>query len=252
MSYLTDDDFERIARNLRVNLDIDDELRLDVIDVVQKLKHRGDIADYVRVPDHRMLDADAKFNPDDRNLYLQESTYNAAKRGEPRARWTVAHEIGHIALEHRRTRNRSSLPAEIERIAPTIRRDETQAHKLAAAFLAPFHRADFSLETTATQLADRFGISLSAATRRVEELAPMFRRLLGIQRPLPQGVVDFLAEAQRKGHKVMSLAPVEFVRERFETPRYEGELCPVCSNFRMVRAGTSMRCDFCGAITGHD
>jgi hypothetical protein len=80
----------------------------------------------------------------------------------------------------------------------------------------------------------------------------MYRRLRGIQRPLPQGVIDFLTEAQRKGHKVTSLASVEFVPERFDLPRYEGELCPVCSNFSMVRYGPSMRCDLCGAVTGDD
>lgn len=210
MPYLPDEDFERKARKMRVALGIDDQLCPDVIDVVQKLKHRGSITDYVRVPDHLMQEAEAKFDPCDRKLYLRESTYCAARKCEPRARWTVAHEIGHIALHHDRARNRSTLPTEIEQIAPTIRRDETQAHKFAAAFLAPYHRANFSLEMTSNEVAKLFGISLPAATRRVQELGRIYRKLRGIQRPLPKGVVDFLAEAQRKGHKITSLELYQF------------------------------------------
>jgi hypothetical protein len=34
--------------------------------------------------------------------------------------------------------------------------------------------------------------------------------------------------------------------------RYEGEACPNCSEFKMVRIGTQMRCDACSATTGED
>jgi Zn-dependent peptidase ImmA (M78 family) len=251
VTYIADEDFERIARNWRVKLDVDDQLRPNMTDVIQRLKYKG-FADYLRVPDALLPDKEANFNPHDRKLYIRESTYKAAETGDPRARWTIAHEIGHIALNHQQSRNRSSMPTEIERIAPTIRRDESQAHKFAAAFLAPFHRGDFSLEVTAKQLVDRFGISLPAAIKRVEELSRMYRRLHGIKRPLPQSVVDFLAVAQRKGHQVKTLGTMEFAFEQTEPFRYEGELCPVCNNFRMIRTGISMKCEFCGAITGNE
>jgi|SRR5713101_8995162 len=163
MSYLEDEDFERAAQILRVKFGIDDQLRLDVIDVLRKLKHHGQIVDYVRVPDMSLPDAEAQYDPDKGIIYLRESTYLAAQRGDSRARWTVAHEVGHVALNHQRTRNRSSASRSIEKIAQTIRRDEAQAHRFAAALLAPFHRANFSLQTTAQQVAMRFDISLAAA-----------------------------------------------------------------------------------------
>jgi ribonucleoside-diphosphate reductase alpha chain len=31
---------------------------------------------------------------------------------------------------------------------------------------------------------------------------------------------------------------------------YEGDPCPVCGNFTLVRSGTCMRCDTCGSTTG--
>jgi ribonucleoside-diphosphate reductase alpha chain len=31
---------------------------------------------------------------------------------------------------------------------------------------------------------------------------------------------------------------------------YEGEACPECMNFTLVRNGTCMKCDTCGSTTG--
>ena len=31
---------------------------------------------------------------------------------------------------------------------------------------------------------------------------------------------------------------------------YEGEACPECGNFTLVRNGTCMKCDTCGSTTG--
>ena len=247
MALLADDPIEELARALRINLRVDDQLRPDMIEVIERFKCQGYIADYVRVPDGLMLDAEAKFNPHERKLYLRESIYRSAAQGHPRARWTLAHEVGHVALRHQQIRNRSTIGIEIERKVPSIRRDEVHAHKFAAAFLVPFHRADFSLATTPAQLAERFGVSIVAAARRIEELASMYRHLHGIRRPLPPGVVDFLREAQRKGAKITSLEPLNVEPN---SPLYEGDPCPTCCNFRMVRLGTITKCDYCGTTTG--
>jgi ribonucleoside-diphosphate reductase alpha chain len=51
-----------------------------------------------------------------------------------------------------------------------------------------------------------------------------------------------------------SLAPqVETVAEKRAEARmkgYVGESCPECGNFTMVRNGTCLKCDTCGATTG--
>jgi Zn-dependent peptidase ImmA (M78 family) len=252
MAYLEDDDFERGAQILRVKLGIDDQLRLDVIDVLQKLKHHGYIVDYVRVPDTALPEADAQYNPDKRIIYLRESTYSAAQCGDRRAKWTVAHEVGHVALNHKQTRNRSIAPRSIEKISQAIRRDEVQAHKFAAAFLAPFHRANFSPLTTAQQIATRFNISLSAANQRIEEFARIYRRLNGLARPLPSSVIDFLQSAQRKGHMIKNSTLADGFSALGPLARYEGDACPNCNEFKLVRRGISKTCDGCGAITGDD
>jgi hypothetical protein len=58
---------------------------------------------------------------------------------------------------------------------------------------------------TPQELVERFDISLHAATIRIQELARMNRRKLGIKRPLPPGVRAFLEDAKRAGHHITSL-----------------------------------------------
>jgi len=52
---------------------------------------------------------------------------------------------------------------------------------------------------TAEELAERFDISISAAKIRLQELERMERRKTGRKRQLPQSVVEFLREAEKKG-----------------------------------------------------
>ena len=45
--------------------------------------------------------------------------------------------------------------------------------------------------------------------------------------------------------------PMEFAKDRFptlplRTPNYDGEVCPECGNFNMVRNGTCLNCATCG------
>ncbi len=57
MVYYSDEDFEQLAKLLREALGLDDQIKLDVIEFLRRLKRKGYIADYVRVPDSAMLDA---------------------------------------------------------------------------------------------------------------------------------------------------------------------------------------------------
>jgi hypothetical protein len=103
-----DADIERVARQFRKKLGIDDQLRPDMTTVIIKLKDHGLIKNYVRVPDHEMPDDEACFDSEDKLLYIRESKFCAAsamytyrETERRRARFTIAHEIGHIALGHK-------------------------------------------------------------------------------------------------------------------------------------------------------
>jgi hypothetical protein len=255
MSYYSDEDFERLAKILREALGLDDQTKLDVVEFLRRLKREGYIRDYVRVPDATCLDAEAKYNPDDRKIYFRESVYRGAKNGIDRHRFTIIHEAAHAVFDHQFERKRSLAGKQITELGvPSIRRDEVQANKLAAAILAPFHRAEFSLYTTAQQLMTRFGLGATAASKRIDEMTGIFRRLHNIPRPLPLGVIDFLAARRSEGHTVTSLPPMDIVAMQVRHPIYTGDACPVCGAFKMLRIGTHMKCDVesCGVITGDD
>lgn len=254
MSSYSDEDYDRIAKTLREELGVDGDVWLDVLGALRRMKHCGYLGDYVCLPDREMPDAEAKFVPDERKIYLREGTYQAAERDEPHARFTVAHEIAHCALYHQHIRKRGIAVGAFERKVFSISRDEKQADKFAAAFLAPSHRAAFNLTTAPSQLAQRFGLSAPMAKARVEELAGMYRRRHNIRRELPPGVVDFLVAKSREGYSVTSLPPEDIVAMRVRQPKYEGEVCPNpnCQQFKMIRVGTYLKCDICGARTGDE
>ena len=59
MPYYSDEDFDQLAKILRVSLGLDDQTKPDAIEFLRRLKRNGYIADYVRVPDSHMPDAGA-------------------------------------------------------------------------------------------------------------------------------------------------------------------------------------------------
>lgn len=252
MSSYSDEDYDQIARTLREELALDAEIWLDVIEALRRMKYCGYLRDYICIADGQMPNAEAKFVADERRIYLRQSTYEAAEREEPHARFTVAHEIAHCALYHQHTRKRGIAVSAFEK--RVFRRDERQADKFAAAFLAPFHKAAFTLTTTAGQLAQRFGLSVSMSKARGEELAGIYRGRHNIRRELPAGIVDFLAAKLREGYPVKSLPPADIVSMTVRLPKYEGDPCPNpnCGEFKMIRVGPHLKCDACGTTTGDD
>jgi Zn-dependent peptidase ImmA (M78 family) len=148
MPKLEDEDIESAARRLRVKLGIDEQLRPDMVTVIVKLKDRGLIKNYVRVPDEEMPDDEACFDSDNKLLYIRESTFCAAnalythtETQRRHARFTIAHEIGHIALGHVGRHFRGATSAKAKQIRSQVSQDERDADRFSAAFLAPAHLA---------------------------------------------------------------------------------------------------------------
>jgi hypothetical protein len=188
-------------------------------------------------------------------VYLTQSVWDASDTG--RALFTVAHEISHALLGHKNARNRSHALSSADKATPSIHRDERAAERLAAAILAPYDLADFNLETTPADVANRFGLSRKAAIARQEEFARIYRRQHKIERALPPDVIDFLEEAAERGHKIRSLPPRT-------APRRTPKVLPsqVARERRGVRdpcfcgwptlfpIGNEMKCPNCQAVYG--
>jgi Zn-dependent peptidase ImmA (M78 family) len=255
MASYSDEQFEQLAQAIRVELGIDDRIKVDPIDFLRRLKHFGYIKDYVRLPDTCLPDADGKYNPDDQKIYLCDSTCQGIESGNPHDMFTVFHEGAHALLGHQYERKRSfSAQAKVEKKVLSIRKDEIAANKLAVAIMAPFHKAEFTLETTPAQIASRSGLSPKAASIRYDEFARIYRRANNLRRSLPTSVADFLVEQRRRGFVVTSLPDEEIAAIKPKRVSYTGDACPNpdCGQFKMVRNGTSMRCDACGSVTGDD
>jgi Zn-dependent peptidase ImmA (M78 family) len=143
-----EESIERAARELRIKLGIDNQLRPDMTTVIIKLKDRQIIKNYVRVPDEEMPNDEARFDSENGLLYVRESTFCTASAmytytdtERRRARYTIAHELGHIALGHVGVRYRGATDALAKKFAQQIRQDERDAERFAVAFLAPEHLA---------------------------------------------------------------------------------------------------------------
>lgn len=249
MTSYTDEDWEELAKKWREAAGVDDQLRLNAPQFVRWLKQIGRVKDYICVPDAE-LSSDGKYEPDEGRLYFRTGVWERSLDGHRRDIWTLIHESSHAILRHTETRLRSAPSSRAYR-SREVGLDETDTNRLTASILAPFHKSNFMLTTTAEDIQERFGISFPAATRRVEEFARLYRRRHGIPRPLPSGIIDFLHEQKRKGLYVPSLENIGPLIPKARK-QYEGDPCPKCGEFSLARTGLSMKCDECGARTGDD
>jgi Zn-dependent peptidase ImmA (M78 family) len=246
----TDEGWEELAHKWRQAANVDDAIRLDAPAFVRWMKQAGYIKDYVCVSDSDLPGADGKYEPDEGRLYFRESSWNGACRGNPHDVWTLIHEGSHAILKHKETRLRATSAAR-QHASRRVSHDEAATNRLAASILAPFDKADFKLGMSTMDIQERFGLSRPAAIKRLEEFERMFRRKHGIPRQLPPGIIDFLAKQKRKGFPVTSL---DNIKDMAPEPlqHFEGDPCPVCGGFTLVRSGVSTKCNRCGARLGDD
>jgi Zn-dependent peptidase ImmA (M78 family) len=193
----TDEAIEELAHSLRKAVGLEHQARPDMMTVIHKIKTGFKRFGYLRVDDSKLPDAEAQWDADEGVMRLRESVFCAMQRGEVRARYTVAHEIGHFALKHAGVRNRSTHATAAERYVERVRSEESEASRFAAAFLAPAYLIGDG--ESADSIAERFGLSTQAAVIRHDEVERMRRRASRRGRELPGVVIDYLREAQRRG-----------------------------------------------------
>jgi Zn-dependent peptidase ImmA (M78 family) len=210
-------EIEEVARRLRDQLD--DHLECpDVISMFDGLKEIYPGLRLVRVLDEDLPEREAKTDCYAKTITARESVFYACLKGEPRARMTIAHEIGHIALGHSGTRHRQNISIGTR----DEKREENEAWQFARVFLAPTYLAVAC--RSADEIAEKLGLSGEAADVRFAQVAELAKR--GIEpsqrwksrtrtsddvrdsrgrRVLPKSVVDLLTEAERRGHRITAL-----------------------------------------------
>jgi hypothetical protein len=200
LRHVTDEEIEQRVKVLRTELGLQNQSRLDMMAVIQKLRTSFQHFDYQRVPDAEMPDAEAQWDARKGLLRMRESVVGAMQRGEPRARMAIANEIAHFAMRHSGVRTRSTTQTTAGRSLLEAKKEESEARRFAAMFLAPNDL--LSSTDTVEDIVDRFGLSFEAAMIRKGEFDAFQRRASGHRRKLPSVVVDYLKEAQRRGAKL--------------------------------------------------
>lgn len=109
---------------------------------------------------------EACWVPDSVTLIVKASVYRAACRREPRALFTIAHEIGHLALAHRR----AAFSRGVATTCEIWEDSEWQANTFAAEFLMPIDLLKQAKVASATQIEAMFGVSAQAAETRFNKL----------------------------------------------------------------------------------
>jgi hypothetical protein len=115
--------------------------------------------------------------PDPRIIQLREDVYDRLIAGEPRARFTAMHEVGHLFLHEGVPLRRAAVPTNHKPFEDS----EWQSDAFAAEFLMPVDMILRLKYKTAAAASDEFGVSLKAAMIRMDVL-----RMEGILPKIPK------------------------------------------------------------------
>lgn len=122
--------------------------------------------DYEILPDNELEGDYARTYPDKWKMEISSSTYDAARRGEARAKFTIAHEIGHLVL-HRNIKAGGAYARSITN-HKVFEDSEWQADNFSAEFLMPYeemHRVNSPHE-----IQFKYGVSNEAAKYRYNKV----------------------------------------------------------------------------------
>ena len=200
--YRTDEQLEEIGRNFLRRLGIEYQVRPDVMTIITKLKHVELDFKYRRIPDKETPDAEAEWNSEASEIAMRESVFTGMQRGDVHPRFVVFHELSHYALGHKGTRNRISNSQVRRFSAAQVKHEESEASRLAVIVMAPEYLVPEN--ASAEDIASRFGMSLTAAILRKEEVDRIRRRRRGELRPLPASVKELLRNARDKGFPIQT------------------------------------------------
>lgn len=141
--------------------DIDVGLLLDRLSVKYSITY--DVLEPGEMPHE---DVEACWDPESMTMHIRSDVFEKACWGDPRARFTIMHELGHGLLGHRRTINRSGADRQ-----PKVYEDsEWQANQFAAELLMPLDVIRSQKLNTATKIERHFRVSYQAAALRVKQL----------------------------------------------------------------------------------
>lgn len=155
---------EEYALAVRRALGVPDDSAVDMLKLLELVLPRV-LEDYrfEVVPDRELGEAEATTSMTERTIKMGETFYEAARRGQVRYPFTLAHELGHLLMH---TGNQAQM-ARGDSVKPYVNA-EWQADAFAGAFLMP--ACEVRNCTSINEIAARFGVSGAAADVRARVL----------------------------------------------------------------------------------
>lgn len=127
-------EIRKIARAVRAITNSPEKAAVDVLEFVENILPDADPEfEFHVVEDHVLRGREAETYPDKKVIRVTETVYRKANMGERRARFTIAHELGHLFL-HRGIGLRLARVAANQEI-PAYRDSEWQADSFAGEYL---------------------------------------------------------------------------------------------------------------------
>jgi hypothetical protein len=143
-----------LAQSLRDSLGINC-LQLPIVVIYEALQHIDDL-DLEVVEDWHLPSEEAVTYPDLKTIQVRESVYDSAYAGDPRSRFTLAHELGHYLMH--RDQNASFSRSGSHKIYCDC---EWQADRFASELL--IDRRLFKADWTVQEVMEKFKASQKAA-----------------------------------------------------------------------------------------
>ncbi len=143
VAFRSDDTVAELARRVRLGVRVDQFCQFNIVDAIESLEgieFKGSGKLQIRLFDEDEDDpAYVTFSP--LTLHAHREIWQDAKLGEPKARYILAHELGHIVM-HRHNRQAFSEDPRFKLKFPLPQESaEAQANLFASHFLAPDHLA---------------------------------------------------------------------------------------------------------------
>lgn len=164
MSWAEIDD---LTNKIRARINFLSKPRFPILEYIEQyIADREGLLDYEIISLFEMPEDLANISADGKLLKIIEDTYEKAVRGEGRARFTLAHEFGHLVL-HCNKINVFSLSS--GQNVPNHSHSEKQADYFAASLLMP--KKFFDINDTYQTIMRRHGVSAQAAKIRIKYLS---------------------------------------------------------------------------------
>jgi Zn-dependent peptidase ImmA (M78 family) len=170
-------DIERLAEGWRKALDAQDAWAPDILSLIERAAHEFEALQGLQIvflPDEEMQDDEARAEFSPPRIYMRMSLESDARNNVPRARSTLAHELGHLLLHPGVPKFRKNAGNTSIANLPAFRSAEAQAWVFARAFLMPSWKVE--KVNSAKELSLRCRVSLQIAEIRFAQFVRPGRR----------------------------------------------------------------------------